>query len=61
MWTASSSAEEVVVPLERMYFNEIHFKDKVSSKMIKQEACGCLRIGIGCANWYVAKSLLLLS
>lgn len=57
MWTASTPATEEVVPLERMYFDDICAKEKLSPKMIKQEACGCLRIGIGCANWYVTASL----
>ncbi|KAF5363499.1 hypothetical protein D9756_000054 [Leucocoprinus leucothites] len=50
MWTANSPASDVVVPLERSYFDEICAKEKLSPKIIKQEACGCLRIGIGCAN-----------
>ncbi|KAJ3570649.1 hypothetical protein NP233_g4266 [Leucocoprinus birnbaumii] len=50
MWTADSPSTDVVVPLERSYFDEICAKEKLSPKIIKQEACGCLRIGIGCAN-----------
>lgn len=53
MWTANTSATEAVVPLDRIYFDDICAKEKVSSKVIKQQACGCLRIGIGCAYWYV--------
>lgn len=53
MWTANTPATEAVVPLDRTYFDEICAKEKVSTKMIKAEACGCLRIGIGCASWYV--------
>jgi hypothetical protein len=53
MWTANTPATEAVVPLERIYFDDICTKEKLSPKVIKQEACGCLRIGIGCAYWYV--------
>lgn len=51
MWTANAPAADAVVPLERVYFEEICAKERISPKMIKQEACGCLRVGIGCANW----------
>ncbi|KAF9445839.1 hypothetical protein P691DRAFT_244632 [Macrolepiota fuliginosa MF-IS2] len=50
MWTANTPATGAVVPLDRVYFDEICAKEKLSAKMMKQEACGCLRIGIGCAN-----------
>jgi hypothetical protein len=56
MWTANTPATEAVVPLDGMYFDDICAKERLSPKVIKQEACGCLRIGIGCAYWYVTVS-----
>lgn len=45
VWAARSPASEVVVPLDKEYF------DEGTARQLVQSSCGCLREGIGCAQW----------
>lgn len=47
VWMAKSSAESNVVALDASYF------DQAAVAKILRSACGCVREGVGCANWYV--------